>query len=94
MFTHDKDCNAYPTPDGEPAPTMPQIDVTTHGVLKLLMKLYAQKATGPDMLRPMGVIVGKFAPPPHTQQFAYSAVSTERNMGQDVGQPFSESTNA
>ena len=50
VFTHDKGSDTNPTPDGEPAPTMPNIEITSHGVLKLLQKLNPQKATGPDML--------------------------------------------
>ena len=50
VFTNDKDCNTNPTPDGEPAPTMPHIENTTNGVMKLLMKLNPQGASGPDIL--------------------------------------------
>jgi hypothetical protein len=49
MFTRE-DKSSIQQPDGEPVPTMPDIDVTTKGVATLLRKLNPQKATGPDMI--------------------------------------------
>ena len=37
-------------PEGEPSSTMPDINVTTEGIWKLLQKLNVNKASGPDMI--------------------------------------------
>ena len=39
-----------PTPSGEKLPTMPTINISQNGVLKLLKNLKPHKATGPDEL--------------------------------------------
>ena len=49
QFT-DEDKSEIPQPEGDPSPTMPDIHVTTEGVLKLLQKLNVNKASGPDMI--------------------------------------------
>ena len=46
----DEDKSETPKPDGDPSPTVPDIHVTTKGVLKLLQKLNVNKASGPDMI--------------------------------------------
>ena len=46
----DEDKSEIPKPDGDPSPTMPDIHITTEGVLKLLQKLNVNKASGPDMI--------------------------------------------
>ena len=49
QFT-DEDKSEMSQPEGEPSTTMPDIHVTTEGVLKLLQKLNVNKASGPDMI--------------------------------------------
>ena len=49
QFTEEDKTN-IPQPEGEPSPTMPDINVTTEGIRKLLQKLNVNKATGPDMI--------------------------------------------
>ena len=49
VFTKEDNSN-IPTPEGEPSPPMPDIDITTEGILTLLRKLNPKKATGPDMM--------------------------------------------
>ena len=46
----DEDKSEIPKPDGDPSPTMPDIHITTEGVLKQLQKLNVNKASGPDMI--------------------------------------------
>ena len=45
-----EDRSSIPTPEGQPFPAMPEISVTKEGVIKLLLKLNPNKATGPDPL--------------------------------------------
>ncbi|XP_052794650.1 uncharacterized protein LOC128227817 [Mya arenaria] len=49
VFTQENNSNT-PTPDGDPYPSMNDIEVTPEGVLALLKKLNPNKATGPDMI--------------------------------------------
>jgi len=49
VFTQE-DTTSIPTLDGNPSPTMPDIEVTTEGILSLLKRLNPNKATGPDMM--------------------------------------------
>jgi len=49
VFTQE-DQGDLPSPEGEPAPTMPDIIVMFEGVAKLLSKLNPNKASGPDLL--------------------------------------------
>ena len=43
-----EDRSSIPTPEGQPFPAMPEILVTKEGVIKLLLELNPNKATGPD----------------------------------------------
>ena len=45
-----EDITNLPDIEGEPFPSMPEITVTTPGVVKLLEKLQPKKAAGPDNL--------------------------------------------
>ena len=45
----DESKEILPCPDGDPAPTMPDIEMTTEGVLKLLRNLNPNKGSGLDM---------------------------------------------
>ena len=45
-----EDTEHIPTPDSDPLPPMPDINVCENGVLKLLKNLKPHKATGPDEL--------------------------------------------
>ena len=49
VFTHEDGSN-IPVPDGTPYPAMPEIEITTEGVLKLLRKVNPSKASGPDKI--------------------------------------------
>ncbi|WAR00573.1 RTJK-like protein, partial [Mya arenaria] len=49
VFIQENNSNT-PTPDGDPYPSMNDIEVTPEGVLALLKKLNPNKATGPDMI--------------------------------------------
>jgi hypothetical protein len=49
VFTRE-DKSSIPNPEGEPSPTMPDIEITNKTVLTLLRKLNPKKAAGPDML--------------------------------------------
>ena len=49
VFTQE-DTSSIPIPDGNPSPTMPDIEVTTEGILSLLKRLNPNKATGPDLI--------------------------------------------
>ena len=48
-FTREDDTNT-PLLEGQPYPPMPDIEVSTDGVLKLLRKINPGKASGPDMI--------------------------------------------
>ena len=52
QFTEEVKTN-IPQPEGDPSPTMPDINVATEGIQKLLQKLNVNKASGPDMLSAM-----------------------------------------
>ena len=45
-----EDKSSIPSPEGTPFPSMPEIEVTNEGVVKLLLKLNPNKASGPDLL--------------------------------------------
>ena len=45
-----EDKSSIPSPDGTPFPSMPEIEVINEGVVKLLLKLNPNKASGPDLL--------------------------------------------
>ena len=45
-----EDKSSIPSPDGTLFPSMPEIEVTNEGVVKLLLKLNPNKASGPDLL--------------------------------------------
>ena len=47
--TREDDTNT-PLLEGQPYPPMPDIEVSTDGILKLLRKINPGKATGPDMI--------------------------------------------
>ena len=45
-----EDKSNIPSREGTPFPSMPEIEVTNEGVVKLLLKLNPYKASGPDLL--------------------------------------------
>ena len=45
-----EDKTSIPVPDGNPFPSMKNIQVTNEGITKLLQKLNLGKASGPDLL--------------------------------------------
>ena len=49
VFTHEDD-GPVPVPDGDPFPSMPEIEICTEGVIKLLKQINPNKACGPDMI--------------------------------------------
>ena len=49
VFTRENE-GEVPTPSGEPYPSMPEIEVTTPGVRKLLANINPHKASGPDAI--------------------------------------------
>ena len=49
QFTKEDKSNLL-QPDGDPSPTMPDINVTTEGIRKLIQELNVNKTSGQDML--------------------------------------------
>jgi hypothetical protein len=50
VFTKEDTSTTIPKPAGNPFPSMPDINITEEGVLKLLLKINPNKACGPDLI--------------------------------------------